>query len=298
MLSAHMDEVGFMVTWITSEGYLKFDTVGGIDERVLCGRNITVGEGENRLNGIISSKAIHHKPRDKRLDITPIEDMMIDVGATDKEDAQKRVHIGDYATFASEFYTFGKDDEWIKSKALDDRFGCMVLIELLRELSVSRPANMPQLFFCFTVREEIGLSGAQVVAQTIAPDFAIVIETTAIADLPEVKSAKQVAHTGQGGAISLMDRSTIYDRTLIEHALSLAKEKDIPAQIKQYVSGGNDSAHIHKSGKGVRTMAISLPTRYLHSPSCVANRKDCDAIHKLLFALLTEEDWDNLMKKG
>ena len=151
MLSAHMDEVGFMVTAITEEGYLKFDTVGGMDPRVLCGKNVSVGDDLRRISGIISSKAIHHKPREERLDVTKIESMLIDVGAKDREEASQHLAIGSYGTFDSPFYCFGKDDLQIKSKALDDRLGCAILIRVIRALYENRPQSCPELYFCFTV---------------------------------------------------------------------------------------------------------------------------------------------------
>lgn len=297
MLSAHMDEVGFMVTAITEEGYLKFDTVGSIDPGVLCGKNVTVGDETDRKSGLIASKAIHHKSREERLDITKITSMLIDIGAKDREDASQYCSIGSYGTFDSEFYCFGSGEELIKSKALDDRLGCAVLIRVMRAIYEEKPQSMPHLYFCFTVREEVGISGAQVAAQVIQPDYAVVLETTAVADLAEVAPASQVAHLGEGGAISLMDRSTIYDRAFVDAALGLARAHDIPVQIKQFVSGGNDAAHIHKSGVGVRTLALSAPCRYLHSPACVAHRKDYDAMYRLLEQIIRSwhQDMERMM---
>ena len=287
MISAHMDEVGFMINEITDTGYLKFDTLGGIDTRVLCGKNVTIETNDkNKIKGLITSKAIHHKKRSERLDIVPITSMYIDIGTSTKDEAQKYVDIGSYGTFDSEFYSFGKDGRKIKSKAIDDRLGCAVMISAMEELYGIRDTLGADLYFCFTVREEIGLSGAQVAAQTIAPDFAIVLETTAVADIAKVSDASRVAIQGEGGAISLMDRSTIYDRELVEFALDTAKEHGIKAQIKKYVSGGNDAAHIHKSGVGVRTVAISAPTRYLHSPACVVDVADYESMLSLIPEML------------
>ena len=292
MISAHMDEVGFMVNEITDDGYLKFDTVGGIDPRVLCGKNVTVGDEKSRISGIITSKAIHHKKKEEQENVTPISSMYIDVGASGKDDLSGLVDIGSYATFDSEFYTFGSGGKRIKSKALDDRLGCAVMIEILRSLFDNRKAISSDLYFCFTVREEIGISGAQVVAQSIFPDFAIVLETTAVADVSGVGESSRVAALSEGGAISLMDRSTIYDRELVNFALDVAKEKNIKAQIKKYVSGGNDSAHIHKSGYGVRTLALSAPTRYLHSPACVADLDDYRSMIDLVREMLSNWKFD------
>ena len=287
MISAHMDEVGFMINEITDKGYLKFDTLGGIDTRVLSGKNVTIEANDGtKIKGLITSKAIHHKKRSERLDLVPITAMYIDIGVSSKEDAEKYVAIGSYGTFDSEFYTFGKDGRKIKSKALDDRLGCAVMLSAMAELYPIKDTLPADLYFCFTTREEIGLSGAQVAAQTVSPDFAIVLETTAVADIAKVSEASRVAIQGEGGAISLMDRSTIYDREFIDFALEVAKTNNIKVQIKKYVSGGNDAAHIHKSGVGVRTLALSAPTRYLHSPACVADIEDFSSMCELVPAIL------------
>lgn len=285
MLSAHMDEVGVMLTEICEDGLLRFDTVGGILSSVLEGRKVTLGDESNRLSGVIASKAIHHKKKSERNDAAPVDQMYIDVGAESREEAERYVSVGDFGVFDSEFYRFGKDGNLMKGKALDDRMGCAALLEIMRSLTERRPTQALDLFFCFTVREEIGLSGARVAAQAIAPDVAIVLESTAIADLPEVAESKRVASVG-GAVISVMDRATIYDRALVELALRIAKEQGIPAQIKKYVSGGNDAGSIHKSGTGVRALAISVPTRYLHSPSCVASVADYRAVRDLTEAML------------
>ncbi len=289
MLSAHMDEVGFMITEVCEDGYLRFSTVGGISDEVLCGRHVTVGEGENAVNGVIASKAIHHKSREERKKPTPIDKLYIDIGAHDAEEARKHADIGTFAAFSPNFMRFGKDSRMIASKALDDRLGCALLIELMRELHSSPPQYPIDVYFCFTVREEVGLSGASVAAQTICPDYAVAIETTAVADVYGVPENSRVASLGDGGAISVMDRSTIYDRALVDAALLTAKEKGISAQIKKYVSGGNDSAHIQTSGVGVRMLALSAPTRYLHSPSCVACYDDYTSMITLLEAMIKEE---------
>ena len=174
----------------------------------------------------------------------------------------------------------------MKGKALDDRLGCAVMIEAMRELYPIKDELYADLYFCFTVREEIGISGARVAAQNVAPDFAIVLETTAVADIANVKETSKVAKQGDGGAISLMDRSTIYDKGFINMALELSKEKNIPVQVKKYVSGGNDAGHIHKSGVGVRSLAISIPTRYLHSGNCVAYYGDYESARDIAYELL------------
>jgi endoglucanase len=280
-----MDEVGFMVNRITDDGYLKISTVGGINGSVMAGRHVTVGDERSQINGVIASKAIHQKKSDDRLKADKIEKLYIDIGADSAEKAIEYADIGSFAAFAPNFGRFGKDGRYIHSKALDDRFGCALIIELMRLLAEEK--ELPyDVYFCFTVREEVGISGAQTAAQSICPDYAIVLETTAVADLCDVDDSIRVAALGRGGAISLMDRSTIYNKEFITLALDVAKENEIPVQVKKYVSGGNDAGHIHKSGSGVKTLALSAPTRYLHSPNCVACYDDYESMLKLLQKLI------------
>lgn len=292
MISAHMDEVGMMITAIDDQGYLRFTNVGGIDSRVLCGRRVQVGTAEHRIPGVIGAKAIHLQSADERTQTTPVDRLYIDIGASSREEAEKYVDIGDFATFDSDFVRFGQDDRLMRCKAIDDRLGCAVMIETLRAL-VARGGERPYDLWCsFSVREEIGKSGAKVAAYAIKPTYAIVLESTAIADLPDVPANARVGEVGKGGALSIADRSTIYDPAMLEFAMSCAREADIPCQLKRYISGGNDAGHIHKTGDGVRCLAISAPTRYLHSGSCVAAVADYEHIREMVLAML--KNWDKM----
>ena len=281
MISSHMDEVGFMITEICEDGYLRFDTVGGIDGSVLAGRRVTLGDEINRVHGIIASKAIHHKSKEDRKKKLSADKLYMDIGASSREEAEKYVSVGSFGVFDSEFVLFGTDDKMVKSKALDDRMGCAAMIEAMTSLKNDRPSVDLEVYFCFTVREEIGLSGASTAANSIAPHFALVLETTAIGDIADTAPASRVADVGKGGALSLMDRSTIYDREFVQYLLDTAKKENISAQVKRYVSGGNDAGNIHKTGVGVRAAALSVPTRYLHSPACVASLDDYTSLRNL-----------------
>ncbi len=270
MLSAHMDEVGFMVTNITSEGYLKFDEVGGLDRRVVLGKTVTVGK--DRLNGVIGVKPVHLSKGDERTAVPALSDMYIDIGAQSKEEALEKVSYGDSVNFNSIYENNGYT---IKSKAIDDRFGCLVLIELIKsELEYD-------MHFVFAVQEEVGLRGAKTAAYTVDPDFAIVAETTTAADIAGVEAERQVCNLGEGAVISVMDRRTIYDKRMVQMAFECAEKVVAKAQYKRAVAGGNDSGAIHQSRGGVKTLAISLPCRYLHSSVTVANTSDCEDILKI-----------------
>lgn len=274
MLSAHMDEVGLMVTDITSDGYIKFDEVGGIDRRVLLGKSVTLGK--NKINGVIGVKPIHLCKGEENSRIPELSEMYIDIGADSKEDALKYIKYGDSINFVSDFNV---TSDSITSKALDDRFGCLVLVELIKsELEYD-------MDFAFVVQEEVGLRGAKVAAFTVDPEFALVIESTTAADIPEVDENKQVCNLSNGAVISVMDRRTIYDKEMIALAFECAEKLNIKAQYKRAVAGGNDAGVIHSSKSGVRTLAISLPCRYLHSPNCVVNKQDCENMMMLVSEL-------------
>ena len=271
MLSAHMDEVGLMITDVTGDGFLKFDEVGGLDRRILPGKRVYIGE--NAVLGVIGIKPIHLTKGDDSDSIPELSDMYIDIGADSKEEAQKYINLGDSVCFDSYYI---ENEYTINSKAIDDRFGCLVLISLIKsELEYDA-------FFTFVVQEEVGLRGAKVAAYTVEPDYAIVVETTTAADIPEVDPSKQVCNLGDGAVISVMDRRTIYDKELVSLAFERAEKIGVKAQHKRAVAGGNDSGEIHKSRGGVRTLAVSLACRYLHSPSCIVDKSDCESIMALV----------------
>ncbi len=278
MLTAHMDEVGFIITYITDDGFLKFSCVGGIDERVIFGRAVTVGE--NGVHGVIGSKAFHQLTSDERMKVPKAEDMYIDIGAKDRKEAEKYVSLGDGAYFYSEYVEFG--DGFIKAKALDDRAGCMMLID------IANSDCAYDLTLCFLVQEEIGTRGASAAAFSEKPDYAIVLESTTANDIPDVPENKKVCKLGGGAVISFMDRGTVYNTELYKKAFRTAKENKIPAQTKTAVAGGNDAAAIHKSGGGVKAITLSVPTRYIHSPSSVAKAEDIKSVERLAAALAEE----------
>lgn len=276
MLDAHMDEVGMMITYINSDGTLEFDRVGGIDKRVMLGKPVTVGE--NKIQGVIGVKATHMVPSAEKL--TMPSTMYIDIGADSKEEAEKVVSLGDYVCFNSEFVEFG--DGLIKGKALDDRAGCAILIDMIK-------SELPyDMYFNFAAGEEVGFGIAQTAFYKVQPDYAIVVETTTAADLADVPENKKVCSLGNGGVISFMDRRTIYPKELFDRAFELAEKHGIKAQVKSLVAGGNNAGVIHKTAGGIRTITVSLPCRYLHSPSCVLKKEDVEESAKLIRVLAEE----------
>lgn len=272
MIAAHMDEVGLIVTSVRSDGTLTFETVGRIDSAVIIGKRVKIGK--NGLSGVVGSKAIHKLSAEEREKAPKISDLYIDFGAADKAEAEKYVSVGECVYFDSEFMEFGNNR--IKSKAIDDRAGCALMLRLIEE----EPEY--DTFFVFNVQEEIGLRGSTVSAFSLQPDIAIVLEATTAADIDGADGAAKVCTINGGPVVSFMDRSTMYDKELYKTAFETAKENGIKCQTKSMIAGGNDSGAIHISGKGVRTIAVSLPCRYLHSPSCVISKQDFDDAYRLV----------------
>lgn len=277
MLCAHMDEVGLMITHITDDGFLKFDTVGGISAPALTGKAVRVGK--DLLPGVIGVKPVHLLHGDEEKTYPKKDSLYIDIGAENKAEAEETVSIGDCAYFDSDVVSFG--DGFIKARALDDRAGCAILLELLHEELES------DLWFAFTVQEETG-DGAAAAAYRIDPEYALVLEATTASDIDGVEGEKKVCRLGQGVVISQMDRHTVYLPKMYEKAFALAKARGIPAQPKTVIAGGNDAGVIFRTRGGVAVQALSLPCRYLHSPSCVIMEKDYYATRDLAACLAAE----------
>ena len=275
-INAHMDEVGFIVTGITDDGYLRFACVGGIDSRVCLDRVVSIGK--NGVKGVIADKAFHLLSADEKEKCPDFDRLIIDIGDTCADEARKYVSLGDFVYFESDYYELGNG--YIKAKALDDRIGCMLMIELIHsELEYDT-------YFCFNVQEEVGLRGSKCTSFSVDADIAIVLESTTAADLDGVRGADRVCALGDGPVISFMDNRTIYDRALYNLGFDVARENDIPVQTKTAVAGGNDAGAIQTSGSGTRVMAVSLPTRYIHSGACVVKASDIDYTRSLINKLL------------
>lgn len=276
MFAAHMDEVGFMVTNIDDNGFLSFGEVGGINPAVVLGRAVRLESG---ANGVVGIKAVHQQSKDERSKMPEFREMYIDIGAVSREEAEKLAPLGSYAYFNSDFFEFGSG--FIKGKAIDDRAGCLVMMDMING------APEYDAWYAFTVQEEIGTRGAAAASFTVNPDIAFVLETTTACDIQGVTGGKRVCELGHGAVVSYMDNGTVYDRGLYDLAVRTAHDNNIPVQTKTLIAGGNDSRAIHISHGGVRTCAISVPCRYLHSPSCVIKNDDFKAVMALAVKMLS-----------
>ena len=224
--------------------------------------------GKKKIQGVIGMKAVHLLSKTERSDVPKVKSLYIDIGAKDKEDALNSISLGDYVSFDTEYADFGSG--LIKAKAIDDRAGCAVLVDLVKtEVEYDT-------YFCFTVQEEVGTRGARAAAYRINPDIALVLEATTCADVHESPDYAHVTELGRGVAISFMDRVTIVNQKMIDYLEGCAD--GIEHQFKQTTMGGNDAGAIHLSREGVPTASISVPCRYLHSPVGVASKADIESM--------------------
>jgi putative aminopeptidase FrvX len=276
MLAAHMDEVALMITRIDKKGFLYFKTLGGIDQRILVAKPVVIGR--QRVPGVIGAKAVHLLEPEERKKAFSVKELYIDIGAKDKEEAEKLVSIGEGAVFHSHFCPIGVNR--VRGKALDDRAGCAALVELLQ---YDYPISLTAVF---TVQEEVGLRGGRIAAFSLKPDLALVLETTTAADVPEIKSHQMATCLGKGPALTIMDRTLIADQDLLIALEEIAQSLDKPYQWKQTVTGGTDGGAIHLTEAGIPTAVVAIPCRYLHSPASVIDLTDYRHLLELIHGFL------------
>ena len=259
MLAAHMDEIGVVATFVDDKGFVRFSNVGGLYTKNLIGRRVVFS------NGTVG--VIYSEPENKN---SQLGKMYIDIGAKDKEEA--KVCVGDSAVFEGVFHNNGTK---IVSKALDNRAGCYSLIEAAKNIKTDN-----DIYFVFTIQEEVGLRGARTAAYKIMPDVALAIDVTDTGDTP--KSDSMAVEMGKGAAIKVMDRSVICDSDVRSTLIEIAKNNNIDYQLEVMTDGGTDAGVIHLTGDGVKTGGISIPTRYIHSPSEMIDKNDLSAVIKLI----------------
>lgn len=277
MLAAHMDEIGFMIVKKHDDNLFQFERVGGIDERQFPGKAVLVGR--DHLHGVIGAKPIHMTTADERKKKISVDSLRIDLGP----EIGDKVKPGDRATFATRFNVLGSS---IQAKALDDRLGVSMLIDLIKQA----PTNI-DLLAAFTVQEEVGLRGARVAAYRFDPDMAIAVDSTPAYDLPhwddEDENVQYNTHLDAGPAIYVMDRGTIADRRLVKLLTQAAEEEGIPYQYRQPGGGGTDAGVIHKTRAGIPSVSVSVPSRYAHSAIGLARMNDWANTLRLLYAALS-----------
>lgn len=276
LIAAHMDEVGLLVTHIDRDGFVHFDKVGGIDDRILPSKAVLIGSA--RVPGVIGFKPRHRSTKTERKQVIAHDALCIDIGARSREDAARVVSPGDYVTFDTTFSRFG--DNCVRGKALDDRAGCALLLELVRD---SYPF---ELYAAFTTQEEIGLRGARVAGYSVAPDIALVLEATVCDDSPKPREQSPTTRLGAGPALTLADRKLLADKRLVRLFAETAREHKIPFQFKQPLVGSTDAGELHRTRAGVPSAVVALPARYIHSPAAIISLDDFNNALRLVRATL------------
>ncbi len=278
MLAAHLDEIGFMVTHIDDQGFIRFHTLGGFDPKTLTAQRVII-HGKEDVIGVLGTKPIHVMSPEERNKVVKTQDFFIDCGMP-KEEIEKVISIGDPITRERDLIEMGN---CVNSKSLDNRVSVYVLIEVLKQLKETDV----DVYAVFTVQEEVGIRGAQVAAHQINPDFGIAIDTTIAYDLPGAQPHEKVTSLGGGAAIKIMDASTICDPRMVSYLKSIADQNDIAWQPEVLTAGGTDTAGVQRTGKnGSIAGAVSIPTRHLHQVIEMADKNDIAACVNLIVKAL------------
>lgn len=267
LFSAHMDEIGFIILDATEDGLLQFRPIGGIDPRVAVSKYVVVGE--KKLKGVIGALAIHLQTAEDRKRVLGFDNLYIDIGAKDKDEALRDCPPGCYAYYDNDYQEFGQG--FAVAKALDDRVGCWNLLRLLEG------QYNADVTCAFVVQEEVGLRGATGAAFASDADTVLVLEGTTAGDMGHVDKTRRVCEPGLGVTVSFMDNASIADRTLYGELMDLAKAQGISHQVKRGATGGNDAGAYQRGREGKRTCVLSVPCRYIHGPSSVVKLSDVEA---------------------
>ncbi|MCK5392182.1 MAG: M42 family peptidase [Deltaproteobacteria bacterium] len=277
VLDAHTDEVGFMVNHIDSRGFVRVTSLGGMDPRVFYGQRLII-YGKKPLVGMVGAIPPHISKSSNNKEVPEIEDCVVDLGlCADK--VQKLVSVGDVVSF---YPPFEETEDAIISKAIDDRVGLFVMLEALRK----KPKLGCDLYLTATVQEEVGLRGARVIVPVVEPDFVIALEGTVAMDLPGIAEYKTLANVEKGPEIRLSDRFLVAHRPFSYFLMDIAKKKKIPYQITVKKAGSTNATAMQVTGEGSRAAVVSVPTRYLHSPSCLAYKSDIEETIKLVYHII------------
>jgi len=277
VLDAHTDEVGFMVNHIDKRGFVRVTSLGGMDPRVFYGQRLII-YGKKPLVGMVGAVPPHISKSGNNKEVPEIEDCVVDLGLR-ADKVHKLVSIGDVVSF---YPPFEETEDAIISKAIDDRVGLFVMLEALRK----EPKLGCDLYLTATVQEEAGLRGARVIVPVIEPDFVIALEGTVAMDLPGIAESKTLANVEKGPEIRLLDRFLVAHRPFSYFIMDIAKKKKIPYQVTVKNAGSTNATAMQVTGKGSRAAVVSVPTRYLHSPSSLAYKSDIEDTIKLIYHII------------
>ncbi|WNF35996.1 M42 family metallopeptidase [Bacillaceae bacterium IKA-2] len=294
MVAGHLDEIGFMVTSIDDKGYVRFQTVGGWWEQVMLAQRVTIMTRNGNVQGVIGSKPPHILTPEARKKIVDKKDMFIDIGASSKEEATEfGVRPGDGIVPVCEF-TVMKNEKMLMAKAWDNRIGCAIAIEVLRQLKgVDHPNTV---YGVGTVQEEVGLRGARTSAHLIQPDIGFGVDVGIAGDTPGVTEKEALAKMGEGPQIIMYDASMISHKGLRDFVTDTADEAGIPYQFDYVAGGGTDSGAIHLTANGVPSLSITIATRYIHTHAAILHRDDFENAVKLIVEVIKKLDNETVAK--
>ncbi len=284
LLDAHMDEIGFMVSDIMKDGFLRFIPIGGFDPRILLAQSVTLQTSKGELfDGVIGSKPPHIQTVEERKAVVPFEDLFVDIGfSSASEVTENGIQIGDRMILSQNFSFLRENSDIMKGRAFDDRIGCAVIVEVIEQIKEKGKPEHGTIWAGFSVQEEVGIRGAGPLAYTVNPQCAMAIEGTVAADTPGTKPGTNPSIMGKGPAITLMDRSLLADRRVVRKFKEIAKTNDIPIQFKRPVLvGGTNAGEIHRIRGGILSGVLSVPVRYIHSPNQLASHNDFQNTIKL-----------------
>lgn len=294
MIGGHLDEVGFMVTQIDERGYLRFQTVGGWWSQVMLAQRVTVVTNKGDITGVIGSKPPHILSPEARKKPVDIKDMFIDIGASSKEEAMEwGVRPGDMVVPYFEF-TVMNNEKMLLAKAWDNRIGCAIAIDVLKQLQNEKHENI--VFGVGNVQEEVGLRGAKTTANMIQPDICFAVDVGIAGDTPGITEKEAQSKLGKGPQIILYDASMVSHKGLREFVTGVADELGIPYQFDAIAGGGTDAGSVHISNHGVPSLAITIATRYIHSHAGILHRDDYENAVKLLVEVIKRLDKETVEK--
>lgn len=294
MISGHLDEVGFMITQIDDKGFLRFQTVGGWWSQVMLAQRVTIVTSKGDITGVIGSKPPHILSAEARKKPIDIKDMFIDIGASNREEALEwGVRPGDMAVPYFEF-TVMNNEKMLLAKAWDNRIGCAIAIDVLRNLQGEDHQNI--VYGVGTVQEEVGLRGAKTAANKIQPDIAIAVDVGIARDTPGITEKEAQSKMGEGPQIILYDASMVSHKGLRELITDVADELNIPYQFDAIPGGGTDAGSIHLAAEGAPSIAMTIATRYIHSHAGILHRDDFENAVKLITEVIKRLDRETVDK--
>lgn len=292
MVAGHLDEVGFMVTRIDDNGFIYFQTVGGWWSQVMLAQRVTIMTADGDITGVIGSKPPHILSAEARKKPVDIKDMFIDIGASSKEEAtQFGVKPGDSVVPYFEF-TQMQNEKMLLAKAWDNRIGCAIAIDVLKQLKDTEHPNI--VYGVGTVQEEVGLRGAKTATNLIEPDIGFGVDVGIAGDTPGVTAQEADSKLGEGPQIVLYDASMVSHKGVREFIVNTAEEHNIPYQYTSMAGGGTDSGSIHLTANGVPALSITIATRYIHSHASILHRDDYENAVKLIVEAIKKLDQDKV----